>query len=147
MFTCRFSLIGLCLAALFISLPLSAQGAIEIDPTNDDVKYGVDPNSSMPASWATSWNPIQGNASNNLYVGSYENGQFLISGGDDVSNMNGYLAYNDDSHGAVTVTGAGSTWTNSQSLIVGDFGTGTLSIEAGGVVSNSFSYVGSYPNA
>ena len=46
------------------------------------------------------------------------------------------------SQGAVTVTGAGSTWTNSGLLSVGTNGTGTLSIANGAVVSNTDGFVG-----
>jgi T5SS/PEP-CTERM-associated repeat protein/autotransporter-associated beta strand protein len=40
-----------------------------------------------------------------------------------------------------TVTGSGSQWNNSSSLYVGNSGTGTLNVEAGGVVSNTVGYI------
>lgn len=40
------------------------------------------------------------------------------------------------------IENAGSTWTNSSDLAVGDFGTGTLAISNGGAVSNDKAYVG-----
>ncbi|BCH24969.1 outer membrane autotransporter barrel domain-containing protein [Mesorhizobium sp. L-8-3] len=43
----------------------------------------------------------------------------------------------------MTVTGAGSRWTNSSNLTVGEFGTATLTIESGGSVSNAFGSIGS----
>ena len=39
------------------------------------------------------------------------------------------------SQGTVTVTGAGSTWSNSSGVNIGNLGTGTLTIADGGVVS------------
>ena len=42
----------------------------------------------------------------------------------------------------MTVTGPGSTWTNSELLSVGTNGTGTLTIANGGVVSNTNGFVG-----
>ena len=43
----------------------------------------------------------------------------------------------------VTVDGAGSTWTNSGDLYVGNYyGSGTLSITNGGSVSNANGYIG-----
>ena len=44
----------------------------------------------------------------------------------------------------VTVDGAGSTWTNSGDLYVGNCGSGTLSISNGGSVSNANGYIGYY---
>ena len=41
------------------------------------------------------------------------------------------------------MAGAGSTWTNTGDLSVGNDGTGTLTVEAGGSVSNGLGYVGS----
>jgi T5SS/PEP-CTERM-associated repeat protein len=52
-----------------------------------------------------------------------------VAAGTDIGNVAG-------SQGAVTVTGAGATWTNSGLLSVGTLGTGTLTIANGGVVSN-----------
>ena len=36
----------------------------------------------------------------------------------------------------MTVTGAGSTWTNSGTVVVGGQGTGTLTIQDGGTVNS-----------
>ena len=56
-------------------------------------------------------------------------GGSAVAAGTDIGNVAG-------SQGAVTVTGAGSSWTNSGLLSVGTSGTGTLTIANGGVVSN-----------
>ena len=49
----------------------------------------------------------------------------------------GYLGYGSASTGVATVTGTGSTWTNSDYLYVGYNGSGTLSVTGGGTVSSS----------
>jgi fibronectin-binding autotransporter adhesin len=88
---------------------------------------------------------------NNLavLVGDGGTGTLLIeSGGKVTSNvgslaLSGAIGYELDSQGTVTVTGAGSQWTNSSRLVVGVFGTGSLTIENGGQVSNTAGHVGS----
>ena len=44
--------------------------------------------------------------------------------------------------GTTTVTGVGSNWTNSSEIYVGRFGSGTLNIEAGGLVNSTYGRVG-----
>ena len=51
--------------------------------------------------------------------------------------MHGYIGYETDSTGVATVTGVGSQWTNSSYLYVGRSGSGTLNVEAGGVVTSA----------
>ncbi len=72
-----------------------------------------------------------------LYVGDYGNGTLTIEAGGQVSNnIYAHLGYDSGTTGAVTVTGAGSKWTNSGGLNVGSAGNGTLTIEAAGEVSS-----------
>jgi fibronectin-binding autotransporter adhesin len=90
---------------------------------------------------------------------SGESGQLLIQSGSTLTNSgdgtslgtfgsrsvrrgDGYIGLNSDSTGVATVTGSGSMWTNSQWLIVGNSGNGTLNIEAGGLVSNTVGSIG-----
>ncbi len=74
----------------------------------------------------------------NLYVSqSGTSGALTISDGDDVYDANGYVGYNAGASGSATVTGAGSTWINSSSLIIGNSGTGSLNISSGGSVSGA----------
>ncbi|HUS93276.1 MAG TPA: PEP-CTERM sorting domain-containing protein [Phycisphaerae bacterium] len=77
-----------------------------------------------------------------LGVGYRGSGTLTIADGVSVASSSGYLGYNSGSTGTGTVTGAGSTWTNSGRLYVGDSGSGTLTIEAGGQVSNTDAYLG-----
>ena len=69
-------------------------------------------------------------------VGWYNPGELHITGGATASNRNGSIGYGSSSAtGTATVSGAGSTWTNSGDLIVGDEGDGSLSIADGGAVT------------
>ena len=61
------------------------------------------------------------------------NGTLNITGAD-IGNFAG-------SQGTVTITGAGSTWTNSSLLSVGTDGTGALTIANGGVVSDTNGFI------
>ena len=47
--------------------------------------------------------------------------------------------------GTVTVTGAGSNWTNAGTVVVGGQGTGTLTIQDGGTVNSAGGSVGLLP--
>jgi fibronectin-binding autotransporter adhesin len=69
-------------------------------------------------------------------------GSLTVSEGAAVSSSFGYLGYNTGSTGTATITGAGSKWTNSTGLYVGNSGSGALRVEAGGQVSNSTNYLG-----
>jgi T5SS/PEP-CTERM-associated repeat protein len=77
----------------------------------------------------------------NLLVGvggTGSTGKLIIADGGAVDNVVGGVGTGSGSQGTVTVTGAGSTWTNSSFLVVGDLlGTGTLTIADGGTVSAS----------
>jgi outer membrane autotransporter protein len=89
--------------------------------------------------------------SRHLYVGNLGTGELTISQGGTVSNIEGYVGYQADQannvtgSGTVTVTGTGSTWTNSGALFVGFYGNGTLTIADGGKVSNTNSSIGHHP--
>ena len=54
----------------------------------------------------------------------------------------GYIGFDAGSTGTVTVDGTGSSWTNSSLLYAGYSGTGTLTIQNGGAVSNTIGYIG-----
>jgi T5SS/PEP-CTERM-associated repeat protein/autotransporter-associated beta strand protein len=67
----------------------------------------------------------------------------VVENGGELSNTNaGILANTVFSTANVTVTGANSTWTNASHLIVGNFGSATLTIQNGGAVANTFSSIG-----
>lgn len=86
---------------------------------------------------------------NYLGAGYRSQGSLTISAGESVTSDRGYLGYHVGSTGTVTVTGAGSMWANIAShaggasyLHVGDHGSGTLRVEAGGQVSNTIGRLG-----
>ena len=76
-----------------------------------------------------------------LYVGRSGNGMLTIEAGGEVSSgtintFSSYIGSGLNSTGKVTVTGAGSKWTNSGNLYVGiSSGNGELTIDDGGLVS------------
>ncbi len=67
----------------------------------------------------------------------------IEDGGIVTSSGSGTIGVNSSSIGTATVRGAGSTWTSSGSLTVGFQGTGTMTIEDGGSVSNAPGTIGS----
>lgn len=70
-----------------------------------------------------------------LTIGNFGDGELTVSNGGEVTNANiGYVGRRLGSEGTVTVTGAGSTWTNGDALAVGFDGDGTLNVEAQGHV-------------
>jgi len=74
--------------------------------------------------------------SSDFYVGRFGQGTLSIAEGGQVSNV-GRASIGDlsNSVGTVTVTGPGSTWTNSSDLIVGSEGNGTLYVNESGLVT------------
>ncbi len=71
-----------------------------------------------------------------LFVGYYGTGKLTLSNGGVVcSNSKNHIGYKSDSSGEVSVDGAGSIWTNSDLLYVGNDGAGTLTINEDGLVS------------
>ena len=69
-------------------------------------------------------------------------GTMTISDGVAINSSMGYIATSSGSTGTVTVDGAGSSWTASGRLYVGDDGAGVLNITNGGTVSSDDAYVG-----
>lgn len=78
-----------------------------------------------------------------LIIGSTGNGSMDISSGA-MSNTEGIVGVRPGSVGEVTVDGAGSTWTNSGRLTVGERGSGTVTVSNGGKVFNEWGRVGPY---
>ena len=82
----------------------------------------------------------------NLTVGVGITGALTIQSGGTLSNTTGIIGYNPGSTGTVIVDGAGSTWTNSDSLDIGSDGNGTLTIRNGAaVVAGAIGFIGNYP--
>ena len=77
--------------------------------------------------------------SGGLNIGSFGRGTLTIANGGSVVNITTLNAANigngPGSQGVVTVTGAGSTWSNILGLNIGNLGTGTLTIADSGIVA------------
>jgi outer membrane autotransporter protein len=72
--------------------------------------------------------------------------ELQVSAGAQVRSFSGYVGVGAGSSGAVTVSGSGSQWTNTDDIFVGYLGTGSLTIEDGGTVSAANNaYFGSTP--
>ncbi len=85
----------------------------------------------------STWNNSPGGG---LNIGSFGTGMLAIANGGMVINTTDFAANIGNgagSLGTVTVTGAGSTWSNSSGLNIGNLGTGTLTIANGGVVTSA----------
>jgi T5SS/PEP-CTERM-associated repeat protein/autotransporter-associated beta strand protein len=83
----------------------------------------------------SSWNNSPGGGPN---IGSFGTGTLTIANGGMVINNTAFTANIGNgagSQGTVTVTGAGSTWSNSSGVNIGNSGTGTLTVANGGIVS------------
>jgi T5SS/PEP-CTERM-associated repeat protein len=81
--------------------------------------------------------------SGSLSVGNGGTGTLTVASGGVVSSANGgFIGSITGSQGAVTVTGAGSAWTNGGLLSVGNDGTGALAVGNGGVVTSGLLTVG-----
>ena len=83
----------------------------------------------------STWNLTPGGG---LNIGSFGTGTLTIANGGMVINNTAVAADIGDgagSQGTVTVTGAGSTWSNRLGVNIGNSGTGTLTIADGGTVS------------
>ncbi len=72
--------------------------------------------------------------SGSLGIGHSGVGTMSISDGMVVESANGNIGYQSGSTGEVTVSGAGSTWTNDHWLYVGQEGNGTLTVTEGGTI-------------
>jgi T5SS/PEP-CTERM-associated repeat protein len=76
------------------------------------------------------------------------NGTLVVRNGSTISNTgSASIGLSGGRTGSAIVTGTGSQWTNSGELRVGSSGNGSLSVEAGGLVSNGYGYVGLTPGS
>jgi outer membrane autotransporter protein len=72
----------------------------------------------------------------NLTVGANGTGMLTIQTGGTLADSSGTVGNLPGGLGTVTVTGAGSNWSNAGDVVVGGQGTGTLTIENGGTVNS-----------
>jgi T5SS/PEP-CTERM-associated repeat protein len=83
------------------------------------------------------------NASQQIIVGDAGNATMTVSGGAEVI-CAGFSTIGDNPgiSGTVTVTGAGTSWTQTSSVSVGEFGVGTLNVQSGGTFASSSATLG-----
>jgi T5SS/PEP-CTERM-associated repeat protein len=67
-------------------------------------------------------------------IGTIGVGSLTVDGGTQINNTNVYLGIQTGSAGTATITGAGTKWTIN-GLLLGDYGSGALSVEAGAQVN------------
>ena len=140
------------LAAAIPSI-VTAATVVATDTTQNTGTY-ANGGGSLTITHATN-NPLltlMGNANTSgvqtVIIGNSTNheGRLLVSGGSDLLNNSGdgsvYVGLNSSATGTATVTGAGSTWTNTSDLRVGYSGTGVLDVEDQGLVTNLVGYLG-----
>jgi len=83
------------------------------------------------------------NNAGTVYVGDGGLGTLRVENGASVSSFGASLGYMENTgEGYVVVTGAGSTWEMEDSLVVGDSGYGSLRVENGAAVCNSWASLG-----
>jgi T5SS/PEP-CTERM-associated repeat protein len=80
-----------------------------------------------------------------MQVGQSGNGILTIQNGGTLSSgSDTFIGYNAGVTGAVTVSGAGSSWTSAVGIFLGWVGIGTLTIENGGAVNSALEVVIGY---
>ena len=122
--TVRYVSLAVVLVAVGTPAPADVITAGDVDPSGAAVQS--DP-------WA---------AGDKLYVGQSGPGTLTVQAAGLVTTARGYLGYEFESSGIVTVTGAGSLWNNSERLYVGQSGCGSLGVEADGRVTTMHGYLG-----
>ena len=131
---------------------LTGTGTIHTHGLSSDVDLVFDATHGLNQTFNINGNPDQ-NITLNLTVdgsglmgaGHSGVGTMSISDGRVIESTDGYIGCKSGSTGEVTVEGAGSTWTNSRFLFVGNEGSGTMNITNSGAVSNSYNgYIGRY---
>jgi outer membrane autotransporter protein len=96
--------------------------------TTDAIIDTVTPNSTVVA--------IPGAEALNLAIGQSGIGMLAVQNGGTLTDFGGFVGDLAGSQGNATVSGAGSTWTNTGTIQIGALGTGTLTIENGGTVNS-----------
>lgn len=89
-------------------------------------------------------NATPGGTFGDVYVGSTARGALTLQGGTDLAGSSAWIGIDAGSAGAATVSGAGTTWTNSNLVVVGNASTAgsTLTVQGGGQVTSFFGSVG-----
>ncbi len=86
-----------------------------------------------PAGWDDSTAPV---------IGNTKDGSLRVDSGDTIRSRCPVIGFNYHVAGVATVDGAGSAWTNTQGLVIGASGQGTLNITNGGTVVANGAWLG-----
>lgn len=107
-------------------------GAFVDEPTRGDVLID-----GRDSSWSVTWD---------LFIGVGPTGlaSVQVSNGGHLSNQLGYIGFGTGGQGDVTVSGEDSGWTNTSYLVVGGYGRGSLRVEGGAAVSNTYAEIAKY---
>ena len=81
--------------------------------------------------------PSDWTSSTYIYIGNTSYGSLKVDGDSDLNSFSATIGNVLGSMGVTTVSGTGSTWTESGLLHIGYYGSGTLSIAGGGIVTNN----------
>ena len=126
-------------------LTVSSGATVAVGGGTNGTVVGFGAGSSNNSVLVTGANSLWTNA-NELFVGNLgSDNRLVISNGGAVVNFTGYIGFNANSsiNNSVLVTGAGSTWTSSNDLLVGAEGSSNiLVISSGGTVANTYGYIG-----
>ena len=110
-------------------------GILAVDTVGDDIVIVNNLNSAGFLA-VSSKGRINGNP--DLFIGNNGSGSLTIAEGGDVTSSATSIANGlSSSLGSASITGAGSTWTNSGQFTIGTNGTGTVTIGNGGSVSTN----------
>src|SRR5690606_12173434 len=99
------------------------------------------------STWVNAENIFVGAAPLIGSAGTGGTGELEILNGGTAVNQNGVIGRSTGSHGMVTVSDIGSTWTNTEDLYVGFGGVGSLTVQAGGTVVNERGVIGQQTEA
>ncbi|WP_244511979.1 autotransporter outer membrane beta-barrel domain-containing protein [Bosea robiniae] len=129
-----------CRQALLLSTALAALACANSFPAHAQSVTGsgdLNPGPAQSPNWTVG---------SDLTVGDAGLGQLDITAGGTVTNDLGTIGYGAGSNGTVTASGTdgsgnASTWANAGDLVIGQSGTGSLSILGGGTVSNLTAYI------
>ena len=129
-----------CRQALLLSTALVALACAAGFPARAQSVTGsgdLNPGPAQPPNWTVG---------GDLRIGDTGSGQLDITAGGTVTNDYGTIGYDVGSNGTVIVSGVdgsgnASTWTNVGELVIGQSGTGSLSILNGGTVTNLTAYI------
>jgi fibronectin-binding autotransporter adhesin len=122
------------------SLVISNGGKIINSSSVLGLNHGSDSNSVVVTGASSLWTNYS-----ELYVGYHTAGNSLVvSNGGRIIDFTGYMAEDSgSSNNQALVTGAGSTWTNANALLVGDLGSGnSLTIRDSGLVVDQWGIIG-----